>query len=74
MKEGTPWWETAVMVVSFVALWGWWLVLQALHRADRPIPPLWFTLLALLVAALVTIFVRRSARVLAALKANAGRK
>ena len=72
--RGMPRWETAVMVLSFGALWCWWLVLQRAHRNHTPLPAIWFLVLALLVAALAYIFVRRSARVLAGLKENARRK
>jgi len=60
--------ETAILVVSFLLLWAWWLERQAIYRAGNQ-PSLWTSApLVLLVAALAWVFARRLKRVVAAMK------
>jgi heme exporter protein D len=63
MKEKkTPWWETAVLVASFILVWAWFLT-----RGTKS-AMVWNAVLLLAVVALVVVFVRRVRRTVAALR------
>ena len=71
----TPRWETAVMFLSFLALWAWWLARQAQGRlagglTEHPLSLAWNGLLLVSLAVLVVVFVRRMSRVQTALREN----
>ena len=59
-----PWWETAIMVGSFVALWVWYLLRQSAYRAEQPPSPLGSLLLVAALPLLLWVFTRRMQRVL----------
>lgn len=68
-KPSHPWWETLVMIVSFILLWVWLLGrLSARLPLGVPAGTTWTVIQLLSVAALVWVFLRRMARVRRAMK------
>lgn len=64
-----PWWETLILVVSFVLLWLWMLGrYSARLPVSAPVGPLWTAIQVAALAALVWVFLRRLNRVKRALK------
>lgn len=67
-SNGAPRWETWAMAASFAALWAWFMAyLSASRTGDSP-STLWQIPLAVSLALLIWIFVRRMKRALAGLK------
>ena len=68
-KPSHPWWETVVMIVSFILLWVWLLGrVTARLPPSAPVGSTWLAIQVLCVAALVWVFIRRFARVRRAMK------
>ena len=72
-KRDNPLWETIVMALSFVALWGWFLARQAAGRSPGGLPqnPIWIgwnVLLGLALLALCGVLIRRMSRLKRALR------
>lgn len=63
-----PRWETAVLVLSFVLLWGWFFARQSATNSGAALQPAWNAALLLAVVALVVVLVRRFKRTLAGLR------
>jgi type VI protein secretion system component VasK len=60
--------ETAILVISFLLLWAWFLMRQSVYRAGGQ-PSLWLSLpLVFILGALAWVFVRRLRRVVRAMK------
>lgn len=71
----TPRWETAVLFLSFLALWAWWMARQSQGRlegglTEHPLTPVWNGLLVASLVALIAVFIRRIRRVQSALSEN----
>ena len=63
-----PRWETWAMAASFAALWIWFMAYLSASRVHES-PTIWWQIpLAVSLAVLIWIFVRRTKRALAALK------
>ena len=70
-QERVPWWETAVMVGSFVLLWVWFVARQLAYKTpEGRMWPGWHVLLLLSLVALVVITMRRVKRVQRALRGD----
>ena len=67
--NGAPRWETWAMALSFAALWAWFMAYLGASRPGASLSVLWQIPLAVSLAVLVWIFVRRTKRALAGLKA-----
>jgi cytochrome bd-type quinol oxidase subunit 2 len=63
-----PRWETAILILSFVAIWVWWLVRQNAYKTQSDFPIAWNAILLVTIGLLVWVFVRRLKRTLAAMK------
>ena len=60
--------ETAILVISFLLLWAWFLMRQSVYRAGGQ-PSIWLSLpLVFIFAALAWVFVRRLRRVVRAMR------
>ena len=67
--NGAPRWETWAMAASFAALWAWFMAYLSASRVGQS-PALWWQIpLAVSLAVLIWIFVRRTKRALAGIKA-----
>ena len=67
--NGAPRWETWAMALSFAALWAWFMAYLSASRAGESASVLWQIPLAVSLAVLIWIFVRRMKRALLGLKA-----
>ncbi len=67
-QKPSPRWETAVLILSFAAIWVWWLARQSAYKAKVDFPMAWNGILLITVGLLVWVFVRRLRRTLAAIK------
>ena len=65
---GNPRWETAIMALSFVAIWVWWLARQNAYKTQTEFSGAWNLFLLAVVGLLVWVFVRRLARTMAAIR------
>ena len=68
-NSSVPRWETATMVLSFVALWAWFLARQNAARAGDSLSFWWHVPLGVSLALLIWIFVRRTKRAMQGIKA-----
>ncbi len=60
--------ETAILVISFLLLWAWFLVRQSVYRAGG-VPSIWLSLpLVFILGALAWVFIRRLRRVVRAMR------
>ncbi len=66
--NGAPRWETWAMALSFVALWAWFMAYLSASRPGGSLSAWWQVPLAVSLAVLIWIFVRRMKRALAGLK------
>lgn len=68
-KNITPWWETAIMIGSFIMLWVWFLARQAAYKSPTgQFSLFWQVPLIIALVALVVVTVRRAKRVQRALR------
>jgi hypothetical protein len=67
-SSSVPRWETAVMALSFVLLWVWFLARQSAIRNGESMHVAWNAAMLLAVVALVVILVRRFKRTLEGLR------
>ncbi|MBV9866353.1 MAG: hypothetical protein JO316_13455 [Abitibacteriaceae bacterium] len=68
-KSNVPWWETAVLIGSFILLWVWFLARQAAYKSPTgQLSILWQIPLIISLVALVIVTVRRVKRVQRALR------
>ena len=66
--NGAPRWETWAMAASFAALWAWFMAYLSAGRTGESPALGWQIPLAISLAVLIWIFVRRMKRALAGLK------
>ena len=64
----TPRWETAIMALSFVLIWLWWLARTSAQRRGGQLDEAWQIALGAAVILLVVVMVRRVLRLREALR------
>jgi hypothetical protein len=67
-----PRWETVVLILSFVLLWGWWLAHLAAQRRHESLSYWWYLPLLAACAVLIWVYVRRSRRAIQAFRKKPG--
>ena len=67
--NGAPRWETWAMAASFAALWAWFMAYLGASRTGGSVALWWQIPLVVSLAVLIWIFVRRTKRALAGIKA-----
>ncbi len=68
--ENPSWLETAILAISFVLMWVWYLARQSVYRAGGVPSSWWHLILVGVFVALLWVFVRRVKRVTQAMKDN----
>lgn len=67
-KIGNPRWETAVLLLSFMLLWVWWLARHAAQKAGSDLAVGWQVVMVGAVAVLLFVFIRRTKRAVGAMR------